>query len=71
MPKQGGMDFLRKIDRYADPVQLYINQRKTMPTPSGGFLSLITFLILCFWMAQNILDEIKSEYSFSSYITDV
>jgi hypothetical protein len=67
MPRRkGGFDCLRKIDRYADPINLTFNTEKKFRTPCGGILTLIAACGLMTWFGIQILHTVVASYSTST-----
>ncbi len=50
----GMIVFLRKRDRYAQPINLTYNQLKTYPSACGGCLSLVSTCVLLLWLSLQI-----------------
>lgn len=46
MPQRGGYDYLRRIDRFAEPVTLRLDRKHNFPTPVGGLITVIVSLLL-------------------------
>ena len=55
IPRDNGLVvFLRKRDKYAQPINLTYNRIKEYPTACGGCLSILSTLAIIAWLAIQI-----------------
>jgi len=71
MPKKGGYDWIRKFDRFADPVYLTLNQQKKIKTPCGGALTVIVTSFVLYWLLEQILIEVHGKFSSTTELTNL
>ena len=71
MPKKGGYDWLRKFDRYADPIFLTLNQQKKVKTPCGGGLTLMVMAIVLYWFVEQVLTELGGTFTNNYTLTNL
>lgn len=57
--------FFHRFDRYANPVTLTYNQQRSFKTVPGGICSVITFLVLTYYIVVTVLTHTLSV----SYVT--
>lgn len=55
MADRGCDNGCRRVDRYANPINLTYNQRKEYPTCYGGALSIFTAIVIIAWLAVQCL----------------
>ena len=63
--KKGKFNCLRKMDRYADPINITFNQDKKFQTPSGGCLTIISILVVFTWFLVQVSNTVLASYSSS------
>ena len=54
MGKGGAQEFFKSYDRYAKNVSLSYKGKGSFPTAWGGLCSIISFIILAYWMVVNV-----------------
>ena len=64
--KKGGWNILRRVDRYADPINLTFNQKKVFQTPSGGCLTIISAIVLLTWFSMQVINTLQVQYDLST-----
>jgi len=55
--------FWKRRDRYAVPINLTYNQLNRYPTIYGGYLSVLSMVLLMTWLAVNILNIVQYKFS--------
>ena len=67
MPRRkGDFNCLRRMDRYADPINLTFNQNKKFQTPSGGCLTIISGIVILSWFLIQVKNTLLATYTSSS-----
>ena len=70
IPRDNGLVlFLRKRDKYAQPINLTYNRIKEYPTACGGALSILSTLVLIAWLAFQIKYVVLYSYTTSYNLT--
>ena len=46
--------FFHSFDRYANPVTLTFNQKRSIKTVPGGFCSIITWILLTYYIVSTV-----------------
>jgi len=59
----GFVVFLRKRDRYAQPINLTYNQLKNYPSACGGCISLVGTTVLLLWLTLQIKNIVMFNYT--------
>ena len=49
--------FFKRFDRYSKPVTLTYRQKGSFDTSCGGFFSIISFIILAWWLATELISK--------------
>lgn len=57
---------LKSVDMYANPILLTFKQKRHHPTVCGGILSLITILVLLFWVSDALFKVFDKKYTTST-----
>ena len=58
--------FFKKYDRYAKPVSLTYKKSGSFETSCGGILSIVSFLVLFYWLVVNLFYAVYDNGSFVS-----
>jgi len=65
----GMIVFLRKRDKYAQPINLTYNQLKTYPSACGGCLSIVSTLVILLWLSLQIKNIVLYKYTATSNLS--
>jgi len=61
--------FLRKRDRYPQPINLTYNQLKNYPSTCGGVVSIVGTIVLLLWLSIQIKNIVIYKYTSTSTFT--
>ena len=63
--------FFKRFDRYSKPVTLTYRQKGSFDTSCGGLMSIISFIILAWWLATELISKfvIQATYATSEKIS--
>jgi len=59
-------DFFKRYDRYAKNVNLTYKKKGAFATSIGGVCSIISFVLLAYWLAVNLIYAVKDNGSFTT-----
>ena len=65
MGRKDYQSFLKRYDRYAKPVSLTYKKSGSFETSCGGILSILSFIILAYWLVVNIFFAIYQNGTFA------
>jgi len=64
-------NFFHQFDRYANPVTLTYNQQRSLKSVPGGVCSIITFILLWYYIIATLTDRIVKPTYYETAETDV
>ena len=65
--------FFHNFDRYANPVTLTFNQKRSIKTVPGGICSIITWILLTYYIASTVIlrcSDVSYTQTFSKKLLD-
>ena len=60
-------NYVKSVDRYANPVQLTYNGKKSFPSFGGGVATLLTIFLLCYWWVITFCNHMVNPYKRYSF----
>lgn len=60
-------DYVKSVDRYANPVALTYNGKKSFPSFSGGVATIITILLIFYWWIITFFNHVENPYKRYSF----